>query len=99
MTWFASEYSACSPGEGTPSMLGDMDVPTFWPFFDILGIEHDLFGVLLLIHQHQNDILGTKTTNPYRIRSLWSQIIFSLDRLGPIFSGKRHTPIGFHYKT
>ena len=28
------------------------------PFFDILGIEHDLLGVIFLIHQHQNDLLG-----------------------------------------
>ena len=28
------------------------------PFFDILGIELDLFGVLFLIHQYQNDLLG-----------------------------------------
>ena len=30
----------------------------FDPLFDILGIELDLFGVLFLIHQHQNDLLG-----------------------------------------
>ena len=28
------------------------------PFFDIVGIEFDLFGVLFLIHQYQNDHLG-----------------------------------------
>ena len=28
------------------------------PFFDIFGIEIDLFGVLFVIHQHQNDLLG-----------------------------------------
>ena len=28
------------------------------PFFDILRIELDLFGVFFLIHQHQNDLLG-----------------------------------------
>ena len=29
------------------------------PFFDILGIEQDVLGVLFLIHQHQNDLLGS----------------------------------------
>ena len=28
------------------------------PFFDILRLELDLFGVFFLIHQHQNDLLG-----------------------------------------
>ena len=28
------------------------------PFFDILGIELNLFGVFFLIHQHQNNLLG-----------------------------------------
>ena len=28
------------------------------PFFHFGRIEHDLFGVFFLIHQHQNDLLG-----------------------------------------
>ena len=46
-------------GGGGVGGHGTMDVPPFWPpVFDILGIELDLFGVLFLIHRHQNDLLG-----------------------------------------
>ena len=85
------------PGEGTPSMLGDMDVPPFWPpFFDILGIELDLYGVLFLIHWHQNDRLGVlKLPILTEFDFLSPNSIFLSIFLGPIFSGQRHTPIGF----
>ena len=56
-------------------------------------IEHDLFGVFFLIHQHKNDLLST---NPRKIRSFWPQnTIFPSIFLGPIFSGPRHTPSNF----
>ena len=63
------------------------------PFFHFGRIEHDLFGVFFLIHQHKNDLLGT---NPRKIRSFWPQnTIFPSIFLGPIFSGPRHTPSNF----
>ena len=58
------------------------------PFFDILGIELDLFGVLFLIHWHQNDLLG----DPYRIRSFWPQIPFFPRSLWVQFSVASGTP-------
>ena len=45
------------------------------PFFDILGIERDLFGVLFLIHWHQNDLLGV----------LKLPILTEFDLFGPKF--------------
>ena len=63
------------------------------PFFHFGRIEHDLFGVFFLIHQHKYDLLGT---NPRKIRSFWPQnTIFPSIFLGPIFSGPRHTPSNF----
>ena len=63
------------------------------PFFHFGRIEHDLFGVFFLIHQHKNDLLST---NPRKIRSFWPQnTIFPTIFLGPIFSGPRHTPSNF----
>ena len=63
------------------------------PFFHFGRIEHDLFGVFFLIHQHKNDLLST---NPRKIRSFWPQnTIFPSIFLGPIFSGPRHTPSNF----
>ena len=54
-----TELSNRDGGGGGMGGHGTMDVPPFWPpVFDILGIELDLFGVLFLIHQHQNDLLG-----------------------------------------
>ena len=65
----------------------------FDPLFHFGRIEHDLFGVFFLIHQHKNDLLGT---NPRKIRSFWPQnTIFPSIFLGPIFSGPRHTPSNF----
>ena len=63
------------------------------PFFHFGRIEHDLFGVFFLIHQHKNELLGT---NLRKIRSFWPQnTIFPSIFLGPIFSGPRHTPSNF----
>ena len=32
------------PGDGTPSILGDMNVPTIDPFFTFLGLNTILLG-------------------------------------------------------
>ena len=66
------------------------------PFFDILRIEHDLFGVLFLIHQQQSYLLGYKNYQ-FLQKSIFlaPNSIFSSIFLGPIFSGQRHTPISF----
>ena len=45
------------------------------PFFDIMGIELDLFWVLFLIHWHQNDLLGV----------LKLPILTEFDLFGPKF--------------
>ena len=46
------------------------------PFFDILRIEHDLFGVLFLIHQQQSYLLGYKNY----------QFSAKIDLFGPKFN-------------
>ena len=37
----------------------------FTPFFDLLRIEHNLFGVLFLIHQHQKAHFGYQSFQNY----------------------------------
>ena len=66
------------------------------PFFDILRIEHDLFGALFLIHQQQSYLLGYKNYQ-FLQKSIFlaPNSIFSSIFLGPIFSSQRHTPISF----
>ena len=48
----------CTPGEGTPSMLGDMDVLWFWSPFWHSGDGTRSFWGTFTHHQHQNDLLG-----------------------------------------
>ena len=66
------------------------------PFFHFGRIEHDLFGVLFLIHQQQSYLLGYKNYQ-FLQKSIFlaPNSIFSSIFLGPIFSGQRHTPIRF----
>ena len=66
------------------------------PFFHFGRIEHDLFGVLFLIHQQQSYLLGYKNYQ-FLQKSIFlaANSIFSSIFLGPIFSGQRHTPISF----
>ena len=66
------------------------------PFFHFGRIEHDLFGVLFLIHQQQSYLLGYKNYQ-FLQKSIFlaPNSIFSSIFLGPIFSGQRHTPISF----
>ena len=66
------------------------------PFFHFGRIEHDLLGVLFLIHQQQSYLLGYKNYQ-FLQKSIFlaANSIFSSIFLGPIFSGQRHTPISF----
>ena len=70
----AAVDNECIPRQGTPSMLGDTYVPPFWPpFFDLLMIEHNLFGVLFLITNIETTFLGT---SPSSIRSFGTKFNF-----------------------
>ena len=62
------------------------------PFFHFGRIEHDLFGVLFLIHQQQSYLLGYKNYQ-FLQKSIFlaPNSIFSSIFLGPIFSGQGHT--------
>ena len=62
------------------------------PFFHFGRIEHDLFGVLFLIHQQQSYLLGYKTTNFYKNRSFWPQIQFFPRSFWVQFSAASGTP-------
>ena len=80
-----------SPGEGTPSMLGDMYVPPFWsPFWHSGDWTR---GTFFSSTNTKTIFWGTKTTNPYIIRSFFgSKFHFPTIFLGPIFRGQLHTP-------
>ena len=52
-----------TPGEGTPSMLGDMDVPPFWPpFLTLWGLNTIFLGYLFSSTNSKAIFWGTKTT-------------------------------------
>ena len=66
-----------TPGEGTPSMLGDMDVPPFWPpFLTFRGLNSIFLGYFLSSTNTKTIFCGIKTTNSHRIRSFSPQILF-----------------------
>ena len=75
------------PGEGTPSMLGDMDVPPFWPpFLTFWGLNSIFLGYFFSSTNTKTIFWGIKTTNSYRIRSFRPQIsFFPRIFLGPKF--------------
>ena len=87
----------CAPGEGTPSMLGDMDVLRFWSPFWHSGDGTRSFWGTFTHHQHQNDLLGHKKN----YQSLKNSIFFAQNStfpsifLGPTFSNQRHIPHRF----
>ena len=59
------------------------------PFFDILGIELDLFGILFFTHQHQNNLLG------YQIYQSLQNLIFLVPKFHfslDIFGSNFHRP-------
>ena len=79
------------PGEGTPSILGDMDVPPFWPPFLTFWEFNKIFlGYFFLSKDTKTIFWGTKTINPYRIRSFWPQIPFFPRSLWVQFSAAHH---------
>ena len=96
----AEREAGFPPGEGSSSMLGDIGcAAVLAPIFDILGIEHDPFGVLFLIHRHQNNLLGNLNYQSLQKSiSLAPNFIFTLIFLCPIFSGQWRTPIVFWTK-
>ena len=62
------------PGQDTPSMSADMDVPPFWPLFQSRDWTRSFWGTFPHPPTPKTIFWGTKTTNPYRIRSflvLW----------------------------
>ena len=64
-------------GEGTPSMLGDMDVPPFWPpFLTFWGLNSIFWGYFFSSTNTKMIFWGIKTTNSYRFRSFRPQISF-----------------------
>ena len=91
-------YSQCfaewmSPGEGTPSILGDMDVPPFWPpFLTFWGLNSIFLGTFSHPLTPKRSFGSVKTTNPYRIRSFWPQIPFFPRSFGVQFSVASGTP-------
>ena len=110
--WIMSSLILCEMGRlGWQSMIRVAPVPgggyslcdgwyicaaVLTPFFHFGRIEHDLFGVLFLIHQQQSYLLGYKNYQ-FLQKSIFlaPNSIFSSIFLGPIFSGQRHTPIRF----
>ena len=64
-------------------MLGDMDVPPFWPpFLTSWGLNSIFWGYFFSSTNTKTIFWGIKTTNSYRIRSFRPQISFSLDLFG-----------------
>ena len=66
------------PGEGTPTMLGDMDVPPFWPpFLTFWGLNSIFLGYFFSSTNTTTIFWGIRNTNSYKIpffpRSLWVQ--------------------------
>ena len=89
--------SICFPGGGYSLCDGwYICAAVLTPFFHFGRIEHDLFGVLFLIHQQQSYLLGYKNYQ-FLQKSIFlaPNSFFSSIFLGPIFSGQRHTPISF----
>ena len=84
----------CStPGEGTPSMLGDMDVPPFWPpFLTFWGLNLIFLGYFFSSTNTKTIFWGIKTTNSYRIRSFRPQISFFPRSFWVQFSAASGTP-------
>ena len=92
-------------------MLGDMDVPPFWPsFLTFWGLNSIFLGYFFSSTNTKTIFWGIETTNSYRIRSFRPQNSFFMINsprlvkresssifLGPIFSGQRHTPISFRH--
>ena len=81
------------PGEGTPSMLGDMDVPPFWPhFLTFWGLNSIFMGYFFSSTNTKTIFWGIKTTNSHRIRSFWPQILFFPRPFRVQFSAASGTP-------
>ena len=81
------------PGEGTPSMLGDMDVPPFWPpFLTFWGLNSIFLGYFFSSTNTTTTFWGIRNTNSYKIRSFWPQIPFFPRSLWVQFSAASGTP-------
>ena len=81
------------PGEGTPSMLGDMDVPPFWPpFLTFWGLNSIFLGYFFSSTNTKPIFWGIQTTNSYRIRSFRPQISFFPRSFWVQFSAASGTP-------
>ena len=81
------------PGEGTPSMLGDMDVPLFWPpFLTFWGLNSIFLGYFFSSTNTKTIFRGIKTTNSHIIRSFWPQILFFPRSFWVQFSAASDTP-------
>ena len=53
------------PGRVLPLCWANICAAILTPFFDLLRIEHNLFGVLFLIHQHQKAHFGYQSFQNY----------------------------------
>ena len=81
------------PGEGTPSMLGDMDVPPFWPpFLTFWGLNSIFWGYFFSSTNTKTIFWGIRITISYKIRSFWPQIQFFPRSLWVQFSADSGTP-------
>ena len=61
-------------GEVTPSLLGDMDVPPFWPpFLPFWGLDSIFLGYFFSSINTETIFWDIRTTNSYKIRSFWPQ--------------------------
>ena len=81
---------------------GDKDTcaSVLTPFLTFWGLNTNFGGTFSRPATPKRSFWGIKTTNPYRIRSFWPQIPFSLNLLGsnfqrPAAHPRGHTSIGF----
>ena len=90
---FCQNTSRPTPGEGTPSVLGDMDVPPFWPpFLTFWGLNSIFLGYFFSSTNTKTIFWGIKTTNSHRIWSFWPQILFFPRSFWVQFSAASGTP-------
>ena len=86
VTFSINRWCQVPPGEGTPSMLGDMDVPPFWPpFLTFWRLNSIFLGYFFSSTNTKTIFWGIKTTNSHRIRSFGPKFHFSLNLFGSNF--------------
>ena len=86
----------CSPGGGTPYVMGDAYVPRFWPpFFTLAGSSTIFWGYFFSSTNTKTIFCGIKTTNSYKIWSFRPQISFFPRSFWVQFSAASGTPPSF----